>query len=246
MIESPSRQLAFDFADPKGTPSGRIPPVPAPVSRFSRDLPAQTSDTAVMLFVRHPRARRYVLRVVDAHTVRVTLPRWGSKREAAAFVQRERRWIEKQRRRFQGGTAHRTEPGNPMPPGPITSDSRFDAGQQELVARARRILPARVIELAAFHGLTVTRVSIRNQRWRWGSCSRNGHICLNWRLVAMPDSVRDYVIIHELMHLKRLDHSKRFWKLVAAACPDYQSARRYLREHAMVLAAPSGLQIPHV
>ena len=62
----------------------------------------------------------------------------------------------------------------------------------------------------------------------------------------MPDSVRDYVIIHELMHLKRLDHSKRFWKLVAAACPDYQSARRYLREHAMVLAAPSGLQIPHV
>jgi predicted metal-dependent hydrolase len=245
LIESPARQLAFDFADPNGTARGRIPPAPPPVSRFSRDVPAQPSETAVMLFVRHPRARRYVLRVIDEHTVRVTLPRWGSKREAAAFVQRERRWIEKQRRRFQARTAHRPEPGRPTLPSPITSDSRFDAGQQELVAQARRVLPARVNELAALHGLTVTSVSIRNQRWRWGSCSRNGHICLNWRLVAMPDSVRDYVIIHELMHLKRLDHSKRFWTLVAAACPDYQSARRYLREHAMVLAAPSLLQIPH-
>ena len=79
------------------------------------------------------------------------------------------------------------------------------------------------------HGLTVSRVSIRNQRWRWGSCSRNGHICLNWRLVTMPDSVRDYVLIHELMHLKRMDHSPKFWKLVEAACPDYQDARRWLR-----------------
>ena len=53
-----------------------------------------------------------------------------------------------------------------------------------------------------------------------------GHICLNWRLVTMPDWVRDYVIIHELMHLKRLDHSPKFWKLVAAACPEYQRSPR--------------------
>jgi predicted metal-dependent hydrolase len=90
-------------------------------------------------------------------------------------------------------------------------------------------LPARLLELAAALGLTVSKVSIRNQRWRWGSCSPSGHICLNWRLVEMPPSVRDYVIIHELMHLKRMDHSRRFWKLVAAACPDYQTARAWLR-----------------
>jgi predicted metal-dependent hydrolase len=93
-------------------------------------------------------------------------------------------------------------------------------------------LPARVLELAAAHGLTVARVSVRNQRWRWGSCSRAGHICLNWRLMLMPDWVRDYVIIHELMHLKRMDHSPRFWRLVERACPDFQAARRWLREYA--------------
>jgi predicted metal-dependent hydrolase len=77
----------------------------------------------------------------------------------------------------------------------------------------------------------VTRVSIRNQRSRWGSCGPDGHICLNWRLVRMPPAVRDYVIVHELMHLRRMDHSAAYWALVAAACPDYQAARRWLREH---------------
>ena len=56
-------------------------------------------------------------------------------------------------------------------------------------------------------------------------------MCLNWRLATMPDHVRDYVIIHELMHLKRLDHSPRFWKLVAAACPEYEAARAWLRTY---------------
>jgi len=75
----------------------------------------------------------------------------------------------------------------------------------------------------------VTRVSIRNQQWRWGSCSPDGHICLNWRLATLPEWVRDYVLVHELMHLKRMDHSPKFWKLVAAACPEYEAARAWLR-----------------
>jgi predicted metal-dependent hydrolase len=97
--------------------------------------------------------------------------------------------------------------------------------------RARRELPQRLLELAREHGLHVPKVSVRNQRWRWGSCSPAGHICLNWRLVNMPGWVRDYVLVHELMHRRRLDHSKKFWKLVADACPEYQDARRWLREH---------------
>jgi predicted metal-dependent hydrolase len=81
-------------------------------------------------------------------------------------------------------------------------------------------------------------VSVRNQRSRWGSCSPNGHICLNWRLVTMPDWVRDYVLIHELMHLKRMDHSRKFWALVSAAFPDYQAARQWLRAQQNRSAAP--------
>ena len=169
-----------------------------------------------MVFVRHPRARRYLLRVEDDGRVRVTLPRWGSKRDAATFAMRESAWIEKQRNRLEQQRASRSE-------------SMAPTVERELRARAKRELPGRLLELAALYGLTVTRVSVRNQRWRWGSCSRGGHICLNWRLVHMPDAVRDYVMIHELMHLKRMDHSPTFWKLVAAACPTFESSRAYLR-----------------
>ncbi|PYQ97877.1 MAG: hypothetical protein DMF96_12990 [Acidobacteria bacterium] len=171
----------------------------------------------------------YIIRVAENGRVRVTVPRWGSKREAEAFVERERAWIEKQQRRAEAerergererGTTNGEPAGRPQP-----------ADQQHaLRERAKKELPPRLLELAARHDLSVSRVSVRNQRWRWGSCNRNGHICLNWRLVTMPDWVRDYVMLHELMHLERMDHSPRFWKLVKEACPEYQDARRWLRQ----------------
>jgi predicted metal-dependent hydrolase len=180
---------------------------------------------AAPVFVRHPRARRYVVRVRDDGSVRVTIPRGGSKREAAAFADAQRPWIERQRARLE---VARATPSTVPPLG----------DERTWRARAIRELPDRLRALAAEHGLAVTRVSVRNQRWRWGSCSPDGHICLNWRLVLMPSWVRDYVLLHELMHLRRLDHSPRFWKLVAAACPDYQQARAWLRANAELLAAP--------
>jgi predicted metal-dependent hydrolase len=232
-----TRQLAFAFDGSLELPAPAftVGSMPAPVPEAPVHM--SPASTAVTVFVRHPRARRYVLRVIDEHTVRVTLPRWGSRKEAAAFAARERPWIDKQLRRLQDEQARR-----PVHPGlvgtgatTIPAESR-PVWQRELIERAKTELPPRVNELARLHRLTVARVSIRNQRWRWGSCSRAGHICLNWRLVTMPDWVRDYVIIHELMHLKRMDHSKRFWKLVANACPDFLRARRYLREHSTPLA----------
>ena len=193
-------------------------------------IPNPQSLIPVLVFVRHPRARRYLIRVTDSGAVRVTVPRWGSKREAAAFAEREHAWIEKQLRaraeRELGERERRTTNGDAD-----GLDDEPHATARELLARAKKELPPRLLELAARHGLAVARVSIRNQRWRWGSCSRSGHICLNWRLVTMPEEVRDYVLIHELMHLKRMDHSPKFWKLVAAACPAYKEARAWLRSH---------------
>jgi hypothetical protein len=178
----------------------------------------QPGEPPEPVFVRHPRARRYVVRVRDDGSVRVTVPRWGSKREAKAFADSQRAWVDRQLARV---AQRRAEPREAMP-----ADL-----EREWRARATRELPPRLLELAARHGLSVVHVSVRNQRWRWGSCSPNGHICLNWRLVRMPDWIRDYVLIHELMHLKRMDHSPKFWKLVAQACPDYLAARRFLRQH---------------
>jgi predicted metal-dependent hydrolase len=197
---------------------------PAPGTGSSTSIGPSTSASIgprspQLDFVRNPRARRYVIRVRLDGTVRVTIPRGGSLREARAFVERQQHWIDKRREQV---ALENARPRETLAP---------DV-EREWRARATRELPARLLELAVAHGLRVNRVSVRNQRWRWGSCSRTGHICLNWRLAQMPPSIRDYVMIHELMHLKQMDHSPRFWKLVAHACPEYQTARKWLREHA--------------
>jgi predicted metal-dependent hydrolase len=174
-----------------------------------------------MDFIRHPTARRYVIRVRPDGSVRVTVPRWGSRRHAELFAEQQRPWIERQRARVRESAAQRV--------------TYTPEAVQELRRRATRELPGRLRQLAAHYGLHVSRISVRNQRSRWGSCSPSGHICLNWRLVLMPDAVRDYVLIHELMHLRRLDHSRHFWRLVAHACPDYEVARQWLRQNRHLL-----------
>jgi predicted metal-dependent hydrolase len=94
--------------------------------------------------------------------------------------------------------------------------------------RAAKELPRELLTLADSHAISVTRISIRNQRSRWGACSARGSITLNWRLILVPAFVREYVMIHELMHRRELNHSKRFWKHVAAACPRHREARTWL------------------
>jgi len=116
----------------------------------------------------------------------------------------------------------------------------FDGDLREPVVRhLRRIagleLPQRVRELAALHLCPVRKVTVRNQRTRWGSCSRRGTISLNWRLIQVPPEVCDYVILHELMHLREMNHSRRFWTLVAQACPDFTAAEAWLRVNSALL-----------
>jgi predicted metal-dependent hydrolase len=182
------------------------------VVRADPSSPPTLSPIAPIYYVRHRRARRYLLRVEFDGRVRVTIPRGGSRREADAFARRHADWVLRQRAALTRGR--------------FSVDDRL-----RLRAAAQEELPKRLLELAGEHGLSVTKVSIRNQRTRWGSCGRDGHVCLNWRLAAMPPWVRDYVMIHELMHLKRLDHSPAYWKLVSAAYPRYREARQWLRAH---------------
>ena len=184
-----------------------------PPARPSRADPDDGADAPIeFYFLRHHRARRYVLRLDSDGRARVTIPRGGSKRAATAFGLRHAQWIAGQR-----ASVRRLG---------LSIDER-----RRLRARADVELPARLLELAALHGHTVIRVSVRDQRTRWGSCGRNGHISLNWRLTLMPAWVRDYVMIHELMHLRRLDHSREYWRFVADACPDYSLARSWLRRN---------------
>jgi len=86
------------------------------------------------------------------------------------------------------------------------------------------MIPPRVMVLAAKHGFTVNRVTIRDQRTRWGSCSETGSISLNWRLLLLPPELHDHVILHELAHLKEMNHSPRFYAALATLDPDWKAA----------------------
>jgi hypothetical protein len=166
-------------------------------------------------FVRVRRARRYVLRMRPDGTLRVAIPPFGNLAEASAFVQSQRAWVERERSKVLRAAA--SQPGSEE--------------AARLKQRARRELPDRLRALAAQHGFTVSNIRVRNQRTLWGSCSRrDGSVSLNWRLIRMPPEVRDYILLHELAHLRHPNHSQQFWKLVESICPWYRDAHRWLKQ----------------
>jgi predicted metal-dependent hydrolase len=108
-----------------------------------------------------------------------------------------------------------------------------EQGRREAHARISLIAQSE----AAALGVTYNRITLRDQRSRWGSCSSKGTLSFNWRLVLAPHDVLDYVVVHEICHLVELNHSPRFWRLVAKRRPDYADAKRWLDEHGWEILA---------
>ena len=104
-------------------------------------------------------------------------------------------------------------------------------------AQAERLIATKAAAVSARLGLAYRRLTIRGQRTRWGSCSRLGNLSFNWKLMMAPEPVIDYVVVHEIAHLKEMNHSKRFWKLVADNCPQWREHRTWLKKHESELAA---------
>ena len=104
-------------------------------------------------------------------------------------------------------------------------------GERHSKATAAALLRARVDQWAARMGLRHGRVCVKSQRTLWGSCSAKGNLNFNWRLAFAPPQALDYVVIHELAHLRELNHSKRFWKVVEEYCPDFRAHRRWLNDN---------------
>lgn len=180
--------------------------------------------------------------------VRLTVPRGASIAAGLAFVEREAAWVASEWRRVQTRTQweHGTEiryrgerltlvrEGAMIVAGGVRV--RCASGADPRVAleahwrtEAARELPARCLELAGAHGLRPASVRVRNQRSRWGACSGRGAITLNWRLLQMPPDVADYVMLHELAHLRQPNHSRRFWREVESLCPGWRAAERWLK-----------------
>ena len=107
--------------------------------------------------------------------------------------------------------------------------------EKALRARARLVFAERLAHYAPQLGVAPPPLRISAARTRWGSCSHHGGISLNWRLILMPLAVVDYVVCHELAHLRKMNHSPRFWSVVQQLCPDWQVRRRELRQLARAL-----------
>ncbi len=97
--------------------------------------------------------------------------------------------------------------------------------------KARVLIIERLKYFNSFYNFKYGRINIRDQKSRWGSCSRQGNLNFNFRLLFLEPAVRDYVIIHELCHLKEFNHSLRFWKLVSQSSPDFKNLRRKLKNN---------------
>ena len=101
----------------------------------------------------------------------------------------------------------------------------------ELTSKAKVELPAIVQKYADLMGVTYNRITIRHQKTRWGSCTKTGNLSFNCLIMKMPETVRDYVIVHELAHRKELNHSTKFWTIVSEYCPWYKDSKQWLKDN---------------
>lgn len=216
-----------------------------------------------IVFERSLRAKNYRLTLRRDGVAVATIPARGTEREARAFVAQQEAWLQRARARQKARprlpevwtlgthvlwrgemTAIRAVEKGARPQVALGADvfraARLDGNlRPTLEAHFQRVawveLPARTWELAAVTGVATKQVTVRNQRTRWGSCTTGGVISLNWRLVQTPERVRDYIIYHELMHLREMNHSARFWARVGEVCPGWREAEKWLAGHGSLL-----------
>ena len=132
------------------------------------------------------------------------------------FIQKHDEWIQGQLRKRAGEARQRVQ----------VTDQMRRAGLE----KARKILPERTAYFASRMGVSYNRITIREQKTRWGSCSSKGNLNFNWKLVLLPEALMDYVVVHELAHRLEMNHSGSFWRIVEEQLPDYRSRRRSLRD----------------
>lgn len=155
----------------------------------------------------------------DASVV-VRAPQHTPKQEIDWFVADHADWIQKHTEAVKKRMLEE-EPSNALSMDQI----------RELANKALIVIPPRTAHYAAIMGVSYGRITIRNQKTRWGSCSAKGNLNFNCLLMLMPEEILDYVIVHELAHLREMNHSPQFWAIVEEVLPDYQERKQWLKEN---------------
>jgi predicted metal-dependent hydrolase len=177
-------------------------------------------DEAVVVR-RSRRARRWNLQLPWGGPALLTVPQWLPEQEVERLIGEQRGWLERERAK--------QVPRLRLDPQAVS--------ETEARRAARELVRMVAEEEAPPLGVEFRRIEVRDQRTRWGSCSPRGTLSFNWRLVLAPFAVLDYVVVHELCHLREANHSRRFWRLVESRRPGWREQRNWLREHGPELLA---------
>lgn len=198
------------------------------------------------------RSRRRTLTItVSEGEVVVRAPLGASDELVGRFVAEKEGWILKKIEEQTGGEFADVMEGKTLLDDGVRKPVKYGAARSEekggefflknekavrpFFERTRCLfLPDEVFELSRRTGMMPADVSVRDFKARWGCCDADGRIRLNWRLVMLPPALREYVLIHELCHLKEMNHSAAFWKLVGKHCGDYRQRRRLLKKYSFL------------
>ena len=176
-------------------------------------------ETNVKVTVIRGNRKTLAIRIIGENAVELRVPMLLTDAQIQAYLQQNRGWIEKHLRLYAQKQAERAALA------PFT--------EEEIRAMARlavQQLPPRVASYARLLDVTYGRITVRNQKTRWGSCSGKGNLNFNCLLMLCPPAVQDYVIVHELCHRRHMDHSAEFWAEVERILPDYRQRRDWLKK----------------
>lgn len=168
---------------------------------------------------RTPRTRRITI-TITPKGVRVSAPMRASVSTIEKFIQEKQSWIEKTLATFEKKKENWIKP-------PDTTHDTYVHSK----ARAKKFIIERVREYNKHYQFSYNRISVKDLSSRWGSCSSQGNLNFHYRLFFLPPELADYVVVHELCHLQQMNHTKKFWSLVAQTIPDHVKRRKALHNY---------------
>jgi predicted metal-dependent hydrolase len=171
-------------------------------------------DTIPVHIRKHRWARKMKITIAGNGTVTLTIPPYIPYFAGKLFIKEQSVWIKNNLEKL---------------PVPSPTFSHTPAEIKALKKNARQIITTLVEHYTQLYQVRYRRIAIKDQRTLWGSCSRSGNLNFNWRITLAPERILHYVVVHEVCHLRELNHSKRFWDLVAQIIPEYKACRKWLR-----------------
>lgn len=172
--------------------------------------------------------RTLAIQIKADGSVVVRAPKRCSKALVEQFVREKQDWAAKKQMEILRNVQEREQQAAQLP-------KWTAADYREQKMRAAWRFKQRVVYYAEQMGVSYGRITVRDQQTRWGSCSTQGNLNFNWRLILAPQEVLDYVVVHELAHRVEMNHSERFWSVVESVLPDYRQRRQWLRKHGDML-----------